>query len=123
MERVNLSGANLRGANLRGAYLGGADLSGADLSGANLRGANLEGADLKGANLNGTGIIYIALPRWNVTIFESNIYIGCQKHTIEEWANFTDEEISAMDSNALTWWKKYKDIIFSIIEKSKNEGK
>lgn len=34
--------------------------------------------------------------------------IGCKSYLIEEWRNFTDEEISKMDEDALTWWKKYK---------------
>ena len=44
--------------------------------------------------------------------------IGCQQYTINEWHNFTDDEISDMDYNALVWWKKWKDFIFKAIELS-----
>ncbi len=44
--------------------------------------------------------------------------IGCQQHSIEDWSNFTDNEISNLDTDALVWWKKWKDFIFKAIELS-----
>jgi hypothetical protein len=136
---ANLRGANLWGAvlseaNLRGADLRGADLKGADLSEANLRGANLWGADLKGAvlseaNLRGADLrgadlwgekltknpLYINTGlKWQVWITDKKIKIGCQIHTTIAWSKFSDEQISKMDSEALEFWKKWKEPILAM---------
>lgn len=45
------------------------------------------------------------------------IQIGCERHTISEWAEFDDKRILEMDGKtALRWWRKYKDWIFQTIE-------
>jgi hypothetical protein len=44
------------------------------------------------------------------------LQIGCRRHKIEEWKSFSDEEIAEMDDGALGWWKKFRPIIFNIIE-------
>ena len=97
------------GANLRDADLHGANLHGAYLSDANLRGADLRGADLRDANL-----IFLKTDIWECYIQRENIRIGCQYFTVEEWRNFDDAEISKMESRALDWWVKWKDVIFAI---------
>ena len=127
-ERANLRGANLSGANLRGAYLWDADLSGADLSGANLWDANLSGADLWDANLSGanlsganlrganlwdvTGnkkeIFTFQTNKYTVVIYQDRLQIGCKNFSQSEWFNFSDDEISEMDSGALHWWCTHK---------------
>ena len=59
--------------------------------------------------------ISITLPTWSVTYSENNfISIGCRVYKVEEWANFTDEEISDMDTKALSWWKIYKESILTL---------
>ena len=50
------------------------------------------------------------------------LYIGCKSHSIEDWKNFTDEQISKMDSGALDWWKVWKPILMNIIEVSPCEA-
>jgi len=114
---ANLSGANLSRANLSGADLSGADLSranlsGADLSRANLSGADLSGADLSGADLSGekikTNPIFISGLIWEVTISDNYLKIGCQRHTHDEWFNFTDSEIKNMESRAAKFWDEWK---------------
>lgn len=126
---VNLSGAdlvevNLVEVNLEGANLSGADLIRADLAGARLRRANLEGANLRGAYLEGAkleGTIYendipiiINTETYGIVKCKQYIQIGCEKHTPEEWSNFSDEEILKMDGKrALDFWNKYKNIILS----------
>ena len=42
--------------------------------------------------------------------------IGYQQHSIEKWKNFTDDEISKLDEDALEWWNKWKDHILKSIE-------
>ena len=140
-------GATLRGANLRGATLSDADLRGADLRGAdlryadlryadlrddNLRDANLRDADLSGAilrraNLRDADLRYcignnnevksLQLGTYLISFCGQTLNIGCQSHTIEDWGNFTDKEISDMDSNALDWWKLNKSIILEVVKR------
>jgi hypothetical protein len=133
LSLANLSGANLSRANLSGAYLSraylsGAYLSGADLSGANLSRADLSRADLSRAYLSGAdlsradymGIKIKNIPtqilnlRWPILIFENHMQIGCKFHTHKEWSNFSDDEISAMDSEGLQDWKKYKTVLMEM---------
>jgi hypothetical protein len=107
LRSADLSGANLYEADLRGADLSGADLSEADLRGADLYGADLRWADLRGADLSGTkGIIKISGLRDDIIAVygSSNVSIGCQNLSIEEWlrdyeiigkkARYTPEEIA-----------------------------
>ena len=114
--------ANLRGANLRGAYLSGAYLIDAHLIDANLRGANLRGANLRGANLNGVcglndWIKNIQIEDWPISYTSEIMQIGCQRHPLDAWRNFSDAEIRAMDGRkALTFWRKWRETIFKIIE-------
>jgi len=118
---ANLSGANLRGANLSGADLSDANLRGANLSGANLRSADLSDANLRGANLSGAHganphIKCIQIDTYAITYTSDVMQIGCERHTIAEWASFSDAQIRAMDGvKALARWQKYKDWIFQTI--------
>jgi len=128
LRDANLSGADLSGANLSGANLSGANLSGANLSGANLRRTDLSGADLSGANLSGANLIGVVgnmchikslqLEMWSITYTDKVLQIGCQRHSIEEWKQFSDKAINLMDDDALDWWMKWKDYIFKTIELS-----
>ena len=102
MDGANLYGANLRGANLYGASLDGANLRGANLDGANLDGANLDGEKITKNPISVTGISYWCL------ISDGYMRIGCKRFTHDEWANFTDETISDMDSGALDFWWQWK---------------
>jgi hypothetical protein len=125
--RAGLAGANLSGANLSGANLSGANLSDADLSDADLSYADLSYADLSYANLRGvTGnmreIRSIHIDTWPVAWIMSpegvaTVQIGCQRHTLAEWAAFSDETIGSMDSRALYWWMANRDFVLSTVER------
>lgn len=52
---------------------------------------------------------------WPVTFSETQMQIGCQSHTIEEWKGFSEEKIAEMEERAVELWEKYKDFIFSFI--------
>jgi uncharacterized protein YjbI with pentapeptide repeats len=123
LSRAYLSGANLSGANLSLANLSGANLSRANLSGAYLSRAYLSGAYLSGANLSRADYMGIKIKniptqilnlRWPILIFENHMQIGCKFHTHKEWSNFSDDEISAMDSEGLQDWKKYKTVLMEM---------
>ena len=132
LSGANLRDANLRGANLRGVYLRdvylrdanlcGVDLRDANLCGANLRDANLRDADLSGANLNGVcglndWIKNIQIEDWPISYTSEIMQIGCQRHPLDVWRNFSDAEIRAMDGRkALAFWEKWKSWIFQTIE-------
>ena len=125
LRGADLWGADLRGANLRGADLRGADLWGADLWGADLRDANLRGADLEGADLWGAknSPLVITGLRWVVYISGTGMMrIGCQNHSIERWANFSDELINKMDSYALEFWKQHKEMLMGICNSYKHKN-
>jgi hypothetical protein len=107
LRGANLSGADLRGADLYGADLYGVNLSGADLRGADLRGANLSGADLSGEKLKHAPL-FVSNLRWEITITDGYLTIGCQRHTHDHWAQFSDDEISQMHSDASAFWATWK---------------
>ena len=108
---------NLSGADLSCADLSGADLSCADLSDANLRDANLRDADLSCADLRDADLIVITWSHWTTYITKGHIRIGCQSHTLVKWRNFSDDEISEMDTRALDFWKQNKDLIIGLCER------
>ena len=127
LSGADLSDADLSDANLSDAYLSDAHLSGADLSGANLRDAYLSDAylrdaDLSDAYLNGVcglndWIKNIQIEDWPISYTSEIMQIGCQRHPLDAWRNFSDAEIHAMDGpEALTFWHKWRETIFKIIE-------
>ena len=88
------------------------------IEGTSLRGADLRGADLRGADLP-TDVIRIDDMRWDVTIFQDWMTIGCQHHHIDDWGKFTDVEISKMDNGALEFWKENKGKLITIANLTK----
>ena len=135
-----LSGANLRGANLRGAYLSDANLSGANLRDANLSGANLSDAYLRDANLSDANLsganlrdanlrdakwgnitisrspLHVSIPNeWAIAILDTHMQIGCELHSLSEWAAFDDSRIAQMDGrHALRFWRQYKAVLLAM---------
>ena len=123
---ANLAGANLTGANLADANLTGAYLAGAYLAGANLADANLADAKLADANLTGAkwrGVVISKPPiqlfglHWRVTILDAHMQIGCEFHSISDWAGFDDARITKMDGrNALRFWRSYKAVLLGLAD-------
>ena len=105
---ANLRSADLRSANLRSANLSSADLRSANLSSAYLRYANLSSADLLGEKIKQLPLQFYGLV-WDVLVTDGFMTIGCQRHTHEQWQNFTDDEIRAMDTGARLFWKSWKE--------------
>ena len=120
-------GAAIRAAVKAGANLADADLAGANLVGAYLADANLAGADLAGAKWR-HGIVLKRTPiqlynldnGWRVTILDEHMEIGCELHSFDEWAAFTDKEIAAMDGRrALNFWRRWKPSLMALCEARK----
>jgi hypothetical protein len=121
LTRANLYGANLRSAILTGAILTHADLTGADLTHADLTRANLTRADLTDADLTGAvlqscvgnmvEVKTLCIDTWMVTYTKDRL----------QWYQFNDKTIASMGSEALHWWRKWKDIIKSIITTSEEK--
>ena len=101
LSYANLYSADLRSADLSYADLNSADLSYADLYSANLRSADLYSANLYSADLRSADLLsadlrladssYADLPifcKWDYSIKDNLIKIGCQEKTIEYWDLF-----------------------------------
>ena len=108
----------LEDANLIDVNLEGANLEGANLEGANLRGANLIGANLRGANGNLKELKTMQIETYSISFTKDILQIGCKRFSHTEWKNFSNDEIEKMDSQALSFWNKWKDFIFKAIELS-----
>jgi hypothetical protein len=112
---ADLTDAYLTDAYLRGADLRGADLTDADLTGAYLRGAYLTGAYLRGADGKKTTIqktpIQISGLRWHIIIFDKDMRIGCEYHSLTDWWSYDDTRIADMDSDALDFWMQNKAML------------
>ena len=66
-------------------------------------------SDLRGAYLwNVTGnkkeIFTFQTNRYTVVIYRDRLQIGCKNFSQSEWFNFSDDEITEMDGEALDWW-------------------
>ena len=120
LDRANLDGASLDGANLDRANLARASLDGANLDRANLARANLDGANLAGAKFGDgvkaeRGIRQVLGLRWPVTIFDNHMRIGCQLHSLADWAAFTKRDIVEMDgTDALLFWRRHKAMLLAL---------
>ncbi len=88
-------------ADLSGADLSGADLSGANLCRADLYGANLSGADLSGAIHNFTHLLNLSGFKYNITLINDLVKIGCHSLPIQQWVSLSDEDLQELDENAL----------------------
>jgi len=53
-----------------------------------------------------------------VTFTKDFLQIDCEGHSIEEWKNFSDEEIDNMNSHLLAFWERWKETIFSSIDEN-----
>lgn len=113
LSQVTLRNTDLRDADLSNAYLDSAYLNGTNLSGATLNGVYLFGIDLrstvlKGAMLDGEELVLAPISilnlRWNVLITGEYMTIGCERHTHQEWTEFTEDRIKAMHPEAFEFW-------------------
>jgi hypothetical protein len=124
LEEANLRGANLEGADLEGASLRGANLGGANLGGANLEEANLGGASLEEANLRCFGnmreIRTLQIDTWEIGYTADTLQIGCQRHPINKWREWSTEAgrawIERMDGGALKWADRNLGLVLQIID-------
>lgn len=126
LEKANLSQAVITDSDFYRTNLSCTDLVEANVTNTNFFGANLFRTDLSKSFFrdndirytigNGKEIQTMCHYQWVVTFTKTDLAIGCQQHTHEEWKNFTDFQIEEMDLKALAWWKKWKDHIFKTIE-------
>ena len=92
-----------------------ANLAGANLAGANLASANLDGAKWRdGITINRAPLQLHGL-KWDVYILDQHMQIGCELHTLAEWAAFDDARIVAMDGRyALRFWRAHKAALLAL---------
>jgi hypothetical protein len=122
LSNADLRGADLRDANLRIANLSFANLSFANLSFANLSSANLSNADLRDAIGNMRQVFSMQLATYKIVFTKEKLFFDFKSYRIEEWCNFSDAEISAMEDNTRAWYQKWRDIIVAVIEKTDFEN-
>ena len=88
-------------------------------------GANLAGAYLAGANLAGAkwrnGIILNHRPlqlyglAYPVTILDQHMQIGCELHSLADWAAFDNAQIARMDGRASRrFWDAHGPILLAL---------
>lgn len=126
LARAYLTGAYLNGAILDSANLARANLARADLSDAILADAILTDAILNGANLDATSLFStigdsrhiktLQTDLWTVTYTDTHMQIGCQRHELARWWDFTPQQIDRMDSRASEWWARWKPVLQQVIE-------
>ncbi|MDE2202700.1 MAG: hypothetical protein KGJ38_08230 [Burkholderiaceae bacterium] len=52
---------------------------------------------------------------WSVSILDTTMRIGCQRHSLAEWAAFDDRRIAEMDGRtALRWWAEHKEELLQL---------
>ncbi len=100
-------GSAFRGASFKNANFDRADFTGASFSNVTMTGAEFEGMPLGRRHIILTGLLYL------VVITDSRMFLGCEHHTHEEWAEMSDEAISAMDDPALEFWYTWREPLLS----------
>lgn len=112
---ADLSEAKLLNADLSEGFLVNTNLRYADLRCANLRKTDMRGCDLRFAITDNVLLPatdrLLDLQGWQPHVQRDWIRIGCQYHRTDEWANFTDAQISVMHYRALEWWREHRDLI------------
>ena len=94
----------------------------ADLSYADLSYANLSEIHLNFAIGERRFVKTMQIESYMVTYTAKRLFIGCKNYLIEDWKSFSDADIRLMDGkDALDFWRKWKEIIFKIIEISPAE--
>lgn len=63
-------------------------------------------------------ILQIQGLRWKLYATDTELIIGCRRHTFERWKGFSDDLISRMDPDALEFWGSCKDLIFGMLERA-----
>ena len=87
----------------------------ANLARANLARANLDGAKFGDGVTAARGIRQVLGLRWPVTIFDNHMRIGCQLHSLADWAAFTKRDIVEMDgTDALLFWRRHKAMLLAL---------
>lgn len=111
--KVCVEAAISAGANLTGTDLTETDLTGTNLTRANLTWANLTGADGKKTTIEKTPIQISGL-RWHIIIFDKDMRIGCEYHSLADWWLYDDARIKKMDRTALEFCNQYKTMLQGI---------
>ena len=84
--------------------------AGTDLTEADLFGANLTGADGKKTTIEKTPIQISGL-RWHIIIFDKDMRIGCEYHSLADWWLYDDARIKKMDCTAPEFCNQYKTML------------
>jgi hypothetical protein len=79
--------------------------------------ANLAGAKWRDGVIINRAPLQISGLRWMVDILDTHMQIGCELHTLADWAAFDDRRIAEMDGrDALRFWKAHKTTLLALAE-------
>ena len=53
--------------------------------------------------------------KWGIATNGTHIRIGCQQHSVEDWAAFNDEQITEMATGALEFWQQFKPTVMAMV--------
>ncbi len=107
----NLKNTNFKNSNLNRSIFRGAELTN----------SNFDGAGLCNVIGNGKEINNIIVGGFYVVFTDQVMAINEEKYPIKSWMDFNGQEIRDMGEDLFEFWVKYKEIIFQIIELSKQD--
>ena len=118
---ISFNNAKLNYAKLNDAELNNAELNNAELNDAELNNAELNNAELNGAIGNMKEVRSFQIEKYKITFTSAMLFIGCKGYSHQEWAAFSDKDISRMATGAVEFWTKWKSFIFRAIALSFGE--
>ena len=82
---------------------------------ANLASANLAGAKWRDGVIINKAPVQVSGLLWFVTILDAHMQIGCELHSLADWASFDDRRIVEMGGrDALRFWRENKETLLSL---------
>ena len=91
---------------------------GGDWWGGDWRGGVWRGGDWWGGVWRGEkcacNLINVCGLKWQVTISDSRMQIGCELHSFAEWREFDDARIVKMDRGAVKFWRAHRDALLTL---------
>ncbi len=110
----------------------GGMIRGGTIRGGTIRGGTIEGGTIEGGTIRGGTIwdeaivthspLVLSGLKWEITISDEHMKIGCKQHRYEAWLAFDGETIAAMDPDATRFWAMVRPLIEALVaERGRHE--